>query len=130
MESKTLDKFAPLAGVFSIVLITTALITSARSDYALMSMGKTFMGVFFLTFGGFKAYNLSGFKEAFQMYDLVARRSELYATIYPLIELALGFSYLYLSFNSIRTLEIATHSVTSSMTAPRFVRTFFMRQSP
>ena len=104
-----IDKFAPLIGVISFVPITTTLITYLRSDYMPMSIGKTFMGMFFLTFGAFKAYNLEGFKEAFKMYDILAEKSNLYATAYPFIELGLGILYLSLLTINSTTLEIFTH---------------------
>ena len=109
MKKETLDKFAPLIGVISIVASTTALITFLRSDYMLMSIGKTFMGMFFLTFGGFKVYNLEGFKEAFKMYDIIAEKSNLYATAYPFIEIGLGILYITLLFISNFHLEVFTH---------------------
>lgn len=55
METKTLGKLAPLIGVISFVALSTAIITFLRNDYAVISIGKTFMGMFFLTFGGFNS---------------------------------------------------------------------------
>ena len=110
MKNETFDKFAPLLGVFSIVASMTALITFLRADYALMSIGKTFMGMFFLTFGGFKVYNLEGFKEAFKMYDILAEKSNIYATAYPFIEIGLGLLYITLLYSSNFQLEVFTHS--------------------
>ena len=110
MKNETLDKFAPLIGVFSFVAITTTLITFLRTDYMLMSIGKTFMGMFFLKFGGFKVYNLEGFKEAFKMYDILAEKSNIYATAYPFIEIGLGLLYITLLYSSNFQLEVFTHS--------------------
>ena len=110
MKNETFDKFATLLGVFSIVASMTALITFLRADYALMSIGKTFMGMFFLTFGGFKVYNLEGFKEAFKMYDMLAEKSNLYAAAYPFIEVGLGLLYITLLYINNFQLEVFTHS--------------------
>jgi len=107
-----LDELKPLIGVFSFVVLATAGISFLRSDYTLMSLGKTFMAMFFLTFGSFKLYNLSGFREAFQEYDPLAERSKLYATIYPFIEVGLGFSYLYLLFNPAILVSLTVFSLT------------------
>ncbi len=52
------------------------------------------MGGFFLVFSFFKMLDLSGFANAFSMYDVVARRIPLYAWAYPFFELSLGFGYL------------------------------------
>jgi hypothetical protein len=57
-----------------------------------------FMAGFFLVFGGFKAVRLTAFAEAYEMYDIIAKRSKLYAHIYPFIEIGLGLMFL-LRFN-------------------------------
>ena len=59
---------------------------------------KNFMAGFFLVFSAFKLLDLPGFANAFATYDLLARRSRLYAFIYPFLELGLGFAYLVTFF--------------------------------
>lgn len=49
-----------------------------------------FMGIFFIVFAGFKFVNLKSFVHGFQMYDVIAKRSRLYALSYPFIQLFLG----------------------------------------
>jgi hypothetical protein len=102
-------RFVPLIGVFSFVAVSTALISFFRGEYALMSIGKTFMAMFFLTFGGFKLYNLEGFKEAFQTYDPLAQKSSFYAVLYPFLEVGLGLSYIGLLFYGSLSLEIIVY---------------------
>lgn len=53
-----------------------------------------FMGLFFCQFSMLKLFNLSGFADGFQKYDLVGKRFRIYAYLYPFIELTLGLSYL------------------------------------
>jgi hypothetical protein len=53
-----------------------------------------FMGVFLAVFSMFKFFDLSGFADGFQMYDLLAKPFRPYAYAYPFIELALGLGYL------------------------------------
>jgi hypothetical protein len=55
---------------------------------------RHFEGAFFVIFGMLKIINWRGFVNAYRMYDIVAKRSKLYAYLYPLIELALGIAYL------------------------------------
>lgn len=105
-----LERLKPLIGVFSFVVASTALISFFGNFTAPMEIGKVFMGMFFLTFGGFKAYNLEGFKEAFKSYDILAEKSDKYATVYPFLELGLGVLYLSLLFQSSFTQEVFTHS--------------------
>ena len=52
------------------------------------------MGIFLCQFSLLKLFNISGFADGFQMYDLIAKRSRAYALAYPLIELALGLALL------------------------------------
>jgi hypothetical protein len=52
------------------------------------------MGLFLCCFAMFKIFDLPGFADGFEMYDVVAKRTRAYAYLYPFIELALGLSYL------------------------------------
>lgn len=53
-----------------------------------------FMTGFFLVFSFFKLLDVKAFADSFQMYDLLAVRSRIYALAYPFIELALGIACL------------------------------------
>jgi hypothetical protein len=53
-----------------------------------------FMGFFFCQFAMLKIFNLEGFADGFQIYDIVAKQSRAYAFVYPFLELALGLAYL------------------------------------
>lgn len=110
--SAKLEKLAPLLGVFGFVFASTAAGSFLRQEYALMEVGKVFMAMFFLTFGGFKVYNLSGFREAFQVYDFLAARSDFYATVYPFLELGLGLLYVVIIHASLPWLEIVAYTST------------------
>jgi len=107
-KNSILERFLPLIAVFSLVIAGTVLISAIFTGFEPMNLGRAFMGVFFLVFGGFKVYNLEGFKEAFKMYDIIAEKSNLYATAYPFIELALGISFISLLFLNFQVLEIIT----------------------
>lgn len=53
-----------------------------------------FMGLFLVMFAMFKFFDLEGFADGFQMYDLLAKRSRAYAFVYPFLELGLGLGLL------------------------------------
>jgi hypothetical protein len=53
-----------------------------------------FMGFFLVVFALLKLFDLPGFADGFQMYDLLAKPFRPYALTYPFIELALGLGYL------------------------------------
>lgn len=82
--------FKPLIVIFSVILIGTF----AIAHNSLTSSMHIFMGLFFIIFAMFKLFDLHGFVKGFLMYDLISQRFRAYAYFYPLIELALGVSYL------------------------------------
>jgi hypothetical protein len=59
-----------------------------------MNWMHDFMGLFLVMFSMFKFFNMEGFADGFQMYDLLAKSMRLYAYVYPFIELGLGLGYL------------------------------------
>jgi hypothetical protein len=82
------------------VLIALSLcIASAReigsgASWHWMAWMQDFMGIFLAIFSMFKFFDLPGFADGFQMYDLLAKPVRPYAYVYPFIELALGLGYL------------------------------------
>jgi len=86
-------KFIPLIIIFAAIVLLT-IIRQYMTEFSFMHFMTDFMGFFFLIFGAFKIYNLHGFVQAYQGYDLVAQKSIHYAYAYPFIEVALGIAYL------------------------------------
>lgn len=78
-----------------------------------------FMAGFFLVFGAFKLLDIKGFRDAYSTYDLLAKRWHNYGLVYPFLEVALGFAFLFhfelkitlwfsivlMSFNSLGVIE-------------------------
>lgn len=64
-----------------------------------------FMGGFFVVVSILKFVDWKGFAQQFALYDVVAKRSKLYAFTYPVIEFGLGIAFL-LSFQLIITATI------------------------
>lgn len=68
-----------------------------------------FMGFFLVVFSMFKFFDMEGFADGFQMYDLAAGQFRPYAYLYPFLELGLGLGYLArfeLTFIYIATIAI------------------------
>jgi len=86
--------FLPLIVIFAVIVAFTIWRASTVANADLMFLMTSFMGGFFIVFGGFKAFNLKGFAEAYGMYDVIAKRSKLYGYLYPFIEIGLGIAYL------------------------------------
>ena len=85
--------FLPLIFIMSIIMYTALMIHYHGPWDAYYAM-RHFEGAFFVIFGRFKLLNLNGFVTAYRLYDIVAKRSVLYAYCYPIIELGLGIAYL------------------------------------
>lgn len=90
-----MKKFIPLISIFSIIIAYTIISQIYAESFSFMDAMRHFMAGFFIVFGGFKILNWKGFVEAYQMYDVVAKRSVFYAYLYPIIELSLGSAYLF-----------------------------------
>ncbi len=86
--------FIPLVAVFGVIILFTYITVLWNGVITLDEVMRTFMAGFFIVFGSFKVAKWRGFANAYQMYDLIAKRSKVYAYLYPLIELALGIAYL------------------------------------
>jgi hypothetical protein len=83
--------------LFVLVIGTLAAAAAKQAAYGQwqwMPWMQDFMGFFLVVFSMFKFFDLSGFADGFQMYDLLAKPFRPYAYVYPFIELALGLGYL------------------------------------
>ncbi len=104
----SIANFIPLIIIFAtIIAFVTIKQYLVPGDWpAIMYDG---MAAFFIIFGSLKIIKLRAFAQAYAKYDLIAKRSRLYALIYPFIELSLGILYLgrwYLMFANWVTLII------------------------
>lgn len=86
-------KLKPLFIIFGYVITISVLINVKQ--WSIENFMLDFMGVFFMVFSFFKILDIKGFAHSFKMYDPLAKLVPFYATIYPFIEVILGFSFLY-----------------------------------
>ena len=82
-----------------IIVVVTLLAAGAKqihygTEGNLKDAMHDWMGFFLLVFAMLKLFDLSGFADGFQLYDLLAKRSRPYALLYPFLELALGLAFL------------------------------------
>jgi len=90
--------YTPLWIVLGGILVGVIAIQFFRNETGFTNAMRLFMGLFFVTFGFFKTLDWRGFTSAYAEYDIVAKRSSIYAYVYPLIELSLGVAYLSNSY--------------------------------
>lgn len=99
-----LKAYLPLI-IVALLSLAMAIVTNIYQFYfdnVMMSV----MGFFFCLLAMFKLFDIYGFADGFQMYDIVAQHARFYAYAYPFIELSLGLSYLA------RTLPVLTNLIT------------------
>ena len=87
-----LKAYLPLMVVVGFSIIFA--ITHDGSLFQVISVIHYAMGYFLCLLAMFKLFDINGFADGFQMYDLVAKRCRKYAYCYPSIELSLGIGYL------------------------------------
>lgn len=107
----SIKNFLPLIFILTTVLAVTITIQTLTNALDATSLMSHFMGAFFLIFGAFKTFNLHAFATAYAEYDIVAKKSRLYALCYPCIELSLGIAYIFRlapAFTNVITLIIMT----------------------
>jgi hypothetical protein len=81
---------------------------------------------FFITFSFFKFLDYHGFPTSFSQYDPLAKRSPLYARIYPFLETGMGISYL-LSWQLPITLGLTL--IVLSLTSYGVLQTIYSKSS-
>jgi hypothetical protein len=87
--------YLPLLVIVALTLLAASAKQAASSgSWNGMTWMHDFMGFFLVVFSMFKFFDLTGFADGFQMYDLLAKPVRAYAFVYPLIELGLGLGYL------------------------------------
>ena len=91
-RGRSISDYWPL---FALILVSAAVgyAASWHVEATPMAFMHYFMGFFLSVFALLKLFHPSAFADGFQMYDLIAKKSRIYAYIYPFIELALGLAY-------------------------------------
>ena len=87
-----LKQLFPLILIFVYLILGSLLIQ--KDSFHINNFMIDFMGLFFVVFSFFKFLDYKGFPKAFAQYDPLAKRSALYAKIYPFIETLLGLMLL------------------------------------
>jgi len=87
---KKIKAYLPLI----IVLTISCIMSAATHNLANIKFMNGVMGYFLCLLAMFKLFDIAGFADGFQMYDLIAKKYRTYAYCYPFIELSLGLAYL------------------------------------
>ena len=87
-----LKQLFPLILIFFYLILGSLLIQ--KDSFHINNFMIDFMGLFFVVFSFFKFLDYKGFPKVFAQYDPLAKRSALYAKVYPFIETLLGLMLL------------------------------------
>lgn len=87
-------EFVPL-GLMFVLVVTFVLVRQFYLGFTWHNWMQDFMAAFFLIFGFLKVINLKKFAKSYGMYDIVTKAVPTYGYVYPFIEVALGFLYLF-----------------------------------
>lgn len=94
-KSKTaISTYLPVISIYASAVILSLLLASMTEMWGAHMLMLYFMGFTFLTFGFFKVLDVSAFADGYQDYDIIAKKSRVYALLYPFIELLLAGLYL------------------------------------
>lgn len=86
--------YIPLIVIVVLTLLSACAKQVAHGGWNWTNWMHDFMGFFLVVFSMFKFFDVEGFADGFQMYDLLAKPVRVYAYVYPFIELTLGLGYL------------------------------------
>src|SRR5688572_11954458 len=89
-----LSDYLPLIVIIALTLLAASAKQVSHGAWNWMTWMHDFMGLFLVVFSMFKFFDLPGFADGFQMYDILAKTFRSYAYVYPFIELGLGLGYL------------------------------------
>lgn len=91
-EKSKLQQLKPLLLILFYITVASNLIH--YKNWSIQEVMLDFMGLFYVVFSFFKMLDLKGFPDSFRMYDPLAKKVPIYATVYPFIETALGLMFL------------------------------------
>ena len=84
-----------LSSIFLVILISNYFYLKYKATKLdKIQLMNNIMGCVFILFGFLKIINLDKFVKIFNKYDIISQKIPQYAYVYPLIEIALGISYL------------------------------------
>ena len=93
MKTKPIKNYLPLITILA-VAISGGLAVGFAEAASMKRFMELMMGFFLIQFSVLKLFNIPGFADGFQKYDLLAKAFRPYALTYPFLELALALGYL------------------------------------
>ncbi len=86
--------YTPLIVIVVVTVVASLALQERGIAFSLADWMRDWMGLFLVVFAMLKLFDLRGFADGFQRYDLLASRSRTYACMYPFLELGIGIALL------------------------------------
>lgn len=80
---------------YPLALILGLIALASLASATWMGWMMNYMGGFYIVFGAFKLLDVPAFAKAYARYDVIAKRFNAWGYIYPFVEVALGFGFLF-----------------------------------
>lgn len=93
-QKSAIGTYLPIISIYVTAVVLSLLLAMLTGMWGAHMLMLYFMGFTFLLFGFFKVLDISAFADGYQDYDILAKRSRLYALLYPFMELILAGLYL------------------------------------
>lgn len=93
MKTKSIKNYLPLLTILAVAILGGLALGYAESA-SMKRLMELMMGIFLVQFSVLKLFDIPGFANGFQKYDLLAKAFRPYALAYPFLELALALGYL------------------------------------
>jgi hypothetical protein len=94
IDGASWKNYIPLLVVVAVTLLSASAKQAAYGGWSWMTWMQDFMGFLMVVFSTFKLFDLEGYADVFQKYDLLAGIFLPYAYLYPFIQLGLGLGNL------------------------------------
>src|ERR1041384_6726350 len=107
--------YLPLVVIVLIAMLSAFALQWGQGRFEPRMWMRYFMGIFLVIFAMLKLFDLPGFADGFQMYDLIAKRFRPYELPYPFIELLLGLASLAGVFPMLTNLVLLVIMVIGAM---------------
>lgn len=84
-----------LKAYYPLLLVMTLIAIAPLAAGSYMGWMMGFMAGFYIVFGAFKLLDVPAFANAFARYDIIAKVFKPWGYLYPFVEVALGFGFLF-----------------------------------
>jgi copper chaperone CopZ len=84
-----------IATYYPLLLVMALVAVVPLATGTVMGWMMGFMAGFYIVFGAFKLLDVPAFARSYAQYDVIAKRIPVWGYVYPFIELALGFGFLF-----------------------------------